>query len=104
MSECEIDDRGLELIAEGIAANSTLTELDITGNEVEIAGMRFLVDAVLGNYSLMKIEWQDNPFVEDDTSQEVAGTLSDFLERNKYYSHNILMKEMAALLKDPALL
>jgi hypothetical protein len=104
MRECGIDVEGCRYIAEGIASNSTLGELDITRNQIDITGVKFLLDAVLGNYSLMKIEWSDNPFVDDEESATVTGMLADFLERNNYYLHNILMRDMAALVTDTALL
>jgi hypothetical protein len=104
MKGCGIDVVGCHHIAEGLMANSTLSDLDLAKNNIDLEGLGHLLDALVGNYSLMRIEWGDNPFVDDDDSQVVTAQLQDILERNNYYLHNILMRDMAALVRDSAML
>jgi hypothetical protein len=73
-------------------------------NSIDLEGLRSLLDALLGNYSLMRIEWGDNPFADDDDSQVIAAQIQDILERNNYYLHNLLMRDMAALVRDVSMI
>lgn len=100
MSDCGIVDEGCRYIADGISTNSTLFDLDLSKNQIDIQGIKRIIDAIQGNYSLMKIDWLENPFAEHDDVDEVTGQIADFLERNNYYQHNILMKDMSALATD----
>ena len=104
LSECEIGDDGCRYIADGIQCNSTLTELDLSKNGIDVPGIKRILDAILGNYSLTKIDWVDNKFTEDPTGDKLSGTIVDFLERNNYYQHNILMRDMRAVAEDEALM
>ncbi|OHT04915.1 hypothetical protein TRFO_27471 [Tritrichomonas foetus] len=104
MSQCEINDEACHFIAEGIASNSTLVELDISRNNITIQGATELLDAIQGNYSLMKLDYNDNPFVDPENHVDIPNKIADFLERNNYYQHNILMKDMSSLADDPCFL
>jgi Ran GTPase-activating protein (RanGAP) involved in mRNA processing and transport len=99
-----IDVVGCRYIADGLVANSTLSELDLSKNNINLEGLGYLLDALVGNYCLMRIEWGDNAFADDAASQTVTTQIQDILERNNYYLHNILMRDMAALVRDPAML
>jgi hypothetical protein len=101
---CHIDDEGCEQIAAGIIENSTLSELDLRKNLITGVGMNYILDALIGNYSVMKIQSEENPFSTDPESQELISQLTDYLERNNYYLHNILMRDMATLVTDSCLL
>ncbi|KAH0795143.1 Leucine Rich Repeat family protein [Histomonas meleagridis] len=108
MSSCMISDEGCKYIAEGIAGNSTLLELDISKNNISIEGARMILEALQGNYSLMKLDQNENPFYGDNNAaddgepglDEILNRSTDYLERNNYYQHNILMKDMSAMAKD----
>ena len=100
MKKCSINDKGCQYIAEGIASNSTLIELDISNNSIEMAGANLILESLQGNYSLMKLEINENPFNSDEACHEINNKIADFLERNNYYQHNILMKDMSALATD----
>ncbi|KAK8842752.1 hypothetical protein M9Y10_025616 [Tritrichomonas musculus] len=104
MSDCNIDDQGCTFIAEGIMSNSTLIELDISKNLINEQGALMILDAMQGNYSLMKLNVNENPFIDPDGSLVIPNKIADFLERNNYYQHNKLMKDMAALATDLAFL
>lgn len=104
LSECEIGREGCVYIAEGIQSNGTLNELDLKSNEIDIPGILVILDAIIGNYSLMKIDWVENPFTNEPHADEVSGRIIDFLERNNYYHHNILMRDMRAVAEDVALM
>jgi hypothetical protein len=96
MRNCQIDDYGCEFIADGIASNATLTDLDISANRIDVRGAQCL----LGNYSLARVIYTENPFIEDSP---FTGPITNFLDRNTYYTHNLLMRGMAALANDPCL-
>jgi Ran GTPase-activating protein (RanGAP) involved in mRNA processing and transport len=100
MSECMINDEGCQYIAEGIASNSTLGELDLSKNRIDLDGVKLILDAIQGNYTLMKIDLQENPFSERPEKDALSDKVCDFLDRNNYYLHNILMKDMSALAMD----
>jgi hypothetical protein len=102
--ECRIDDEGCEEIAEGIGVNSTLCELDLRKNLIGMKGICYILDSLVGNYSMMKIHFEDNAFLEDVESQDIMLKLADYLERNNYYLHNILMRDMSSLIIDSSLL
>jgi Ran GTPase-activating protein (RanGAP) involved in mRNA processing and transport len=102
MKNCLIDDEGCEYLADGIASNATLTDLDISGNRIDVHGAQCLLDALLGNYSLGRILYAGNPFSADADSP-FSVPIADFLERNNYYTHNLLMRDMAALVNDSSL-
>jgi hypothetical protein len=78
--------------------------LDLSRNHIDAEGIRFVLDAMLGNYSIVKLQYDDNPFFERDECREEIARLTDVVERNNYYLHNILMQDMAALVADPFLL
>jgi hypothetical protein len=99
-----IDDEGCQYIAEGITFNSTLSELDLAKNHIDLDGVRCILDAIQGNYTLMKIDLLDNPFCDRPEKEAVSDKVSDFLDRNNYYLHNILMKDMSALAMDECFL
>ena len=83
-------------------SNSNLVELDISKNLINTAGALMIIDALQGNYSLMKLDVNENPFIDPEGSLVIPNKIADFLERNNYYQHNKLMKDMAALATDPA--
>lgn len=101
MSGCSITMDGCRCVAEGISSNSTLCELDISSNSIGEGGGRMLLDALVGNYSLTRICWNDND-VEADSFRSINREFSQFLERNSYYKNNGLMHDMVALVKDDA--
>jgi Ran GTPase-activating protein (RanGAP) involved in mRNA processing and transport len=103
MRHCGITSQGCKDIAEGLLHNATLAELDVSRNEITMEGARFLVDALLGNYSLMNLDCAENPFWNQDDAPEASAILQDCLERNTYYLHNLLMKDMTGLVNDDAL-
>jgi Ran GTPase-activating protein (RanGAP) involved in mRNA processing and transport len=104
LRDCGIALTACEHIADGLAANSTLAELEISKNGIEVTGLVPLLEALRGNYALLRIEWAENPFTDDPGSQAITAQIQDILERNNYYGHNILMKDMASLVTDGALM
>jgi Ran GTPase-activating protein (RanGAP) involved in mRNA processing and transport len=104
MKACGIDVEGCRHIAEGLMTNSTLGDIDLQKNDIDIEGLGYLLDALVGNYSLTRIELGENLFPDDDDSQAMTAQIQDILQRNNYYLHNILMRDMAALVQDRALL
>jgi Ran GTPase-activating protein (RanGAP) involved in mRNA processing and transport len=98
MKNCQIDDDGCELIA----SNATLADLDISENRIDARGAQCLLDALLGNYSLARVVYTGNPFLRDSDSPFI-GSITDFLDRNTYYTHNLLMRDMAALVNESCL-
>jgi Ran GTPase-activating protein (RanGAP) involved in mRNA processing and transport len=103
MSECGIDSFACQYIARGIQHNANLSELILSKNRIDLRGATDILDAILGNYSLVKIDLQVNPFQDVHDSEEVSGRIADSLERNNYYYHNILMRDLAGLVSDHAL-
>ena len=106
MSQCKIDDEGCEYIAEGLSCNSSLTHIDLSKNDIHISGMNKIVDALLGNFSLLQIDCQENQIdtMQDPSSEITIEKITDYLERNNYYQHNVLMKDLASLVNDDFLL
>ena len=106
MSQCNIDDEGCEYIAEGLSCNSSLTHIDLSKNQIQIGGMDKIVDALLNNFSLLQIDCQENQIdsSKDPGSQVTIEKITDYLERNNYYQHNVLMKDLASLVNDDFLL
>jgi Ran GTPase-activating protein (RanGAP) involved in mRNA processing and transport len=102
VKNCLIDDDGCQYLASGIASNASLTGLDISGNRIDVHGAQCLLDALLGNYSLARILYADNPFSAEPDSP-FNEPINDFLERNNYYTHNLLMQDMMALVSDSSL-
>jgi hypothetical protein len=104
MKNCLIDDDGCEYLACGIASNATLTNLDISDNriDVHVHGAQCLLDVLLGNYSLRRMLYDDNPFSEEPDSL-FSDPITNFLERNNYYRHNLFMRDMTALVNDSSL-
>ena len=102
LSRCGIDDIGVRCIGSGLLTNSTLKTLDLTKNAISVEGLRTLVDSLCGNYSLIHLEIMENP-VEGEGSVELSDVLSDYLQRNRYYEHNILMKDLQSLVRDAEL-
>jgi len=100
MSGCGISDAGCRFIESGIMSNSTLRYLDVSKNEIHTSGMKCIMDSLQGNYSLLQIDWQENPFLSEDNSDFIKERITDFLERNNYYQHNLLMKDMSLLVND----
>jgi Ran GTPase-activating protein (RanGAP) involved in mRNA processing and transport len=100
MCDCRISVAGCRHIADGLVGNAVLGDLNLSRNGIDIDGMKYLLDALLGNYAMMRIEWTENPFAQHDESANVITQIHDILERNNYYLHNLLMRDMAALVRD----
>jgi Ran GTPase-activating protein (RanGAP) involved in mRNA processing and transport len=103
LKECGIGNIGCQHIAGGLALNATLTELDLRRNDIGSDGIALVLEALTGNYSMMKIQSEDNPFMEKSDAREIMSKMTDLLERNSYYLHNLLMRDMASLVADSAL-
>jgi hypothetical protein len=56
MKNCLIDDDGC-----GIASSASLTDLNISGNRLDIRGAQCPLDALLGNYSLGRLLYAEDP-------------------------------------------
>lgn len=104
LSQCGINDDGCQYIEEGIISNSTLRFLDLSKNQIGQKGIARLCDAILGNFSLLQVEWQENPFTQQPNAEEFASRITDFIERNNYHQHNFLMKDLGCLARDSMLL
>jgi Ran GTPase-activating protein (RanGAP) involved in mRNA processing and transport len=100
MCDCRISVAGCRHIADGLVGNAVLGDLNLSRNGIDIDGMKYLLDALLGNYAMMRIEWAENPFAQHEESANVVTQIHDILERNNYYLHNLLMRDMAALVRD----
>ncbi|EAY10282.1 Leucine Rich Repeat family protein [Trichomonas vaginalis G3] len=100
MSGCGIDDQGCAYIAEGIGSNASLSYLDISMNNFTVNGMNKILNALLGNFSLLKIDYNNNT----NNDQNLGDKIADYLERNNYYQHNELMKDLAMLATDESFL
>ena len=102
INKCNINDDCCPYIEKGIASNSTLKSLDLSKNHLTVEGVKCIADALFGNYTILQVEWQDEDF--NDHDDEFTSLIADFLERNNYYQHNLLTKDMITLLVDPALI
>lgn len=102
MSECQIDDEGCKYIAKGLSLNSSLRHIDISKNNFGIVGTNMIVDALLGNFTLLQIDCinDQSPDSYDDSFKESLEKITDYLERNNYYQHNTLMKDLSSLASD----
>jgi hypothetical protein len=77
-----VDDDGCD-----IASNASLTDLDISGNRIDIRNTQCLLDALLRNYSLGRFLYAENP-IPDSADQ--------FWTFLNCYTHNLLMPDMTA--------
>ena len=100
MPRCQIPDDGMKWIGQGLMNNATLRTLDISNNGITRKGMKMLIDAMYGNYTLLYLEWQGSPLDEDPSAKQLTDTLFDCLQRNRYYEHNLLMKDLSSILED----
>ncbi|EAX89986.1 Leucine Rich Repeat family protein [Trichomonas vaginalis G3] len=97
LSHCNIDDSCCLQIAEGLSLNSSLRSIDISNNIYTVAGLSVIADSIMNNYTLCRIDYFGCNIEGDDFAKSVGGRISDCIERNDYYNHNITMKEMGLL-------
>ena len=51
-------------------------------------------------FRVFKIFFNENPFQYSDEFDGISEKISDYLERNNYYQHNSLMKDLSSLAND----
>ncbi|OHS94171.1 hypothetical protein TRFO_39589 [Tritrichomonas foetus] len=103
ISDCDIYSSGCRFIGQGIELNNSLHAIDISKNQIDSEGLKYILDALIGNYSLEVMHMIENPFISQNESKKMIMDITNCLERNKYYLHNSLMKDMAGLASDPVL-
>lgn len=64
---CGIDDTYAQLIFKSLKSNKTLEKLDIAYNEIGSNGLKALAEALVENKSLVHLNMEANPLIEEET-------------------------------------
>jgi Ran GTPase-activating protein (RanGAP) involved in mRNA processing and transport len=103
LESCNIDDSGCAFIGEGLQMNLSVREISFCFNPMTLPGINAIMEAITGNFSLIMVGWTPRPPLPEEDSRSVTGPMQGFLERNRYCSRSMVMRDMAQLLVDVAL-
>jgi Ran GTPase-activating protein (RanGAP) involved in mRNA processing and transport len=78
LTNCQLGDQGVSLLASGLSRNRTLQKLDLGNNDISSAGIRALLDA-MREYNT---QIADLDLSENSIGREGASVLADALGRN----------------------
>ena len=75
MTHCDLGDNGLQLIANGLAKNSTLAHLDLSNNDISCASIKDLSKAYKNGRLRLELLNLSNNKIEDEGAMALAHSL-----------------------------